>query len=89
MIRWDHLRRALMDWPIYPAVPEVPVSKQTKSSPGDPTRATERRERRLAREAALIEEGRDDIRAGRCINDADVDAWLDGLDGDQELPLPT
>jgi len=43
---------------------------------------------RRAREAALLAEGRDDIRAGRCIGDADIDAWLEGLDKDQELAVP-
>lgn len=47
-----------------------------------------RREARLAREAALLEEGRDDIRAGRSIGGAALDAWLEGLDGDQELIVP-
>jgi hypothetical protein len=47
-----------------------------------------RREARLAREAALLEKGRDDIRAGRYISGAALDAWLEDLDGDQELSVP-
>lgn len=34
-------------------------------------------------EATLLDEGREDIRAGRCITGEAADAWLDGLDGDQ------
>lgn len=43
---------------------------------------------RLAREARLLQEGCEDTRAGRCISGTDVDAWLDGVDGDRELPVP-
>ena len=39
-------------------------------------------------EAKLLEEGRADIRAGRCISDSAADAWLAGLDGDRELAIP-
>jgi hypothetical protein len=39
-------------------------------------------------EAKLLEEGREDIRSGRCISGDAADEWLNGLDGDQELPIP-
>jgi hypothetical protein len=38
--------------------------------------------------ARLLEEGRQDIREGRYIDDADLDAWLDGLDEDPNLEVP-
>ncbi len=65
---------------------EVRMSKKL-STPSQWSAATHR-ETRLAREAVLLEEGRADIRAGRCISGADVDAWLEGLDGDHELHVP-
>jgi hypothetical protein len=61
--------------------------KLNSSSEGSAANAT-RREVQHAREAALIEEGRRDIRAGRCISGAALDAWLEYLDGDQELFVP-
>lgn len=39
-------------------------------------------------EARLIEEGCQAIREGRYIDDADLDAWLDGLDENPDLPIP-
>jgi hypothetical protein len=47
-----------------------------------------RRVAQLAREAKLLEEGRDDLRAGRSISGAALDAWLEGLDGDQPMSVP-
>jgi hypothetical protein len=38
--------------------------------------------------ARLLEEGQQDIREGRYIADADLDAWLDGLDDDPDLAIP-
>lgn len=46
-----------------------------------PTDAAAHRRARLAREAALLDEGREDIRARRNISGDRVDAWLDRLDG--------
>jgi hypothetical protein len=37
-------------------------------------------------EAKLLDEGREDIRAGRCISGEAADAWIAGLDGAQDLP---
>jgi hypothetical protein len=39
-------------------------------------------------EARLIEEGRQAIREGRYVDDADLDAWLDALDENPDLPIP-
>jgi len=44
--------------------------------------------RDLEQEARLIEEGRVAIRDGRYIEDADLDAWLDGLDENPDLEVP-
>ena len=48
------------------------------------------RDARLARERADLEEARDELRQGLGldIDDPDVATWLDGLDGDEDLPLP-
>lgn len=47
------------------------------------------REARLAHERELIEEAREDVRAGRVIHDEDVDAWLDLFVRGEPLPMPT
>ncbi|WP_396329386.1 CopG family ribbon-helix-helix protein [Burkholderia anthina] len=46
----------------------------------------------LAREAEkrrMIQEGLDDVTAGRTITMAEARAWAEKLDTDHELPLPT
>ncbi|HDR9280148.1 TPA: CopG family transcriptional regulator [Burkholderia vietnamiensis] len=46
----------------------------------------------LAREAEkrrMIQEGLDDVTAGRTITMEQARAWADSLDTDRELPLPT
>jgi hypothetical protein len=45
-------------------------------------------QRRLAWEAHGIAEARADIAAGRVIDAAEVDAWIDSLDTDHALPVP-
>lgn len=45
-----------------------------------------RRKMRLARETALLEVGRADIRAGRCLSGDALEAWLEGLG--TALPTP-
>jgi hypothetical protein len=42
---------------------------------------------RLARESTLLDEARQDVRAGRVLADEDVDAWLDRLVRGESLPL--
>jgi predicted transcriptional regulator len=55
-----------------------------------PRRETEaHQERRLAWEAAMIAEADADIAAGRVVDEADVDAWIDSIGTDHELPVPT
>jgi predicted transcriptional regulator len=40
------------------------------------------------REAALLAEAFADIAAGRVVDEADVDAWIDSLGTDHDRPLP-
>jgi predicted transcriptional regulator len=46
------------------------------------------RQRRHAWEAAMIAEADADVAAGRLVDEADVDAWIDSLGTDHELPVP-
>ena len=48
----------------------------------------EERRRQVAWEAEMIAEADADIAAGRLIDEADVDAWLDSIGTDHELPPP-
>jgi predicted transcriptional regulator len=60
------------------------------TDPGQPEIAeTEaEREARLAWEAEGIAEARADVAAGRLVDEAEVDAWLDSIGTDHELPVP-
>ncbi len=42
----------------------------------------------IAREHALIEEARSEIRQGQIIDETEFDAWLDTLDSDEAVPAP-
>ena len=55
--------------------------------PASPETEAERRNR-LAWEAAMIAEADADVAAGRLVDEADVDAWIDSLGTDHELPVP-
>jgi len=57
------------------------------SQPLSPETEAERR-RRLAREAEGIAEARADVAAGRIVDEAEVDAWIDSIGTDHELPVP-
>ena len=46
------------------------------------------RRRRLALEAEMIAEARASAAAGRVVSAEQVDAWIDSLDTDDELPAP-
>jgi predicted transcriptional regulator len=46
------------------------------------------RRRRLAREAEMIAEARASAASGRVVSSEQVDAWIDSLDTDHELPAP-
>jgi predicted transcriptional regulator len=62
-------------------------------APGDgadtlsPETETER-QRRVAWEAEMIAEADADIAAGRLIDEAEMDAWIDSIGTDHELPPP-
>ncbi len=45
-------------------------------------------QRRLAWEAEMIAEADADIAAGRLIDSAEIDAWIDSIGTDHELPPP-
>lgn len=47
------------------------------------------RERRIAWEAARIAKARASLMAGGVVSEKDVDAWVDSLGTDNELPPPT
>jgi predicted transcriptional regulator len=46
------------------------------------------RQRRLAWEAEMIAEADADIAAGRVIDEAEMDAWIDSIGTNHELPPP-
>jgi len=46
------------------------------------------RQRRIAGEAARIAEADASVAAGRLVDEADVDAWIDSIATDHELPVP-
>ena len=46
------------------------------------------RSERLAVERDMIEQARQDLAAGRCLGDADLDAWLDALVRGDPVDLP-
>lgn len=45
-------------------------------------------QRRLAWERERIAEAEADIAAGRVVDSAEVDAWIDSIGTDNELPVP-
>lgn len=55
---------------------------------GPPRESEAARERRLAHERTLIAEARAELDAGLGISGDELEAWLDGLDGDEDLPIP-
>ncbi len=52
-----------------------------------PETEAERRDR-LVRETEGLAEARADVAAGRVVDAAEVDAWIDSLDTDHERPVP-
>ncbi len=57
---------------------------------GQPTRRESETERqaRIAWEAERIAEARADAAAGRLVDEVEVDAWIDSIGTDNELPVP-
>ena len=59
-----------------------------ESGDATPAEPQEQRQIRLAREAEMIEEALASVAAGRLVDEAEVDAWLDSIGTDHELPVP-
>jgi len=53
-----------------------------------PVETEAERQRRLAWEAERIAEAEADVAAGRVIDSAEIDAWIDSIGTDHELPPP-
>ena len=64
---------------------DTPRPAESAESPPE-TEAEEKR--RLAWEAEMIAEADADVAAGRLVDWADVEAWIDSLGTDHELPVP-
>jgi predicted transcriptional regulator len=62
------------------------TNRETDDTPRPATEVE--RQRRLVWEAAMIAEADADIAAGRLVDEAEVDAWIDSLGTDHELPVP-
>jgi len=56
-------------------------------APVDPSEAEQRR-RRIAQEAEEVAKARASVAAGRVVDEAEVDAWIDSIGTDHELPVP-
>lgn len=54
----------------------------------DPAEILADHNRRIAWEAEGIARARDSVRAGRVVDEADVDAWIASIGTDGELPVP-
>jgi predicted transcriptional regulator len=64
------------------------MTSQQQGAPLSADAEAEARRLRLAREAEMIAEARADAAAGRVVSEAAVDAWIDSLGTDHELPPP-
>jgi len=64
----------------------VTLNVETGHSPRSEIEAA--RQRRIAYEAELIAEARASAAAGRVVSSEEVDAWIDSLGTDNELPAP-
>jgi predicted transcriptional regulator len=61
----------------------------TAPLPGVTSRQTEAdRQRRIAWEAMMVAQADASIAAGRMVDEAEVDAWIDSIGTDHELPVP-
>jgi predicted transcriptional regulator len=58
----------------------------TDSAPHPETEAD--RERRISREAEMIAEARAELDSGLYVDAAEIDAWIDSIGTDHELPPP-
>ena len=50
--------------------------------------SAEVRQRRIAWEAEGLAKARTSVAAGRVVDEAEVDAWIDSIGTDHELPVP-
>ncbi len=64
------------------------ISRPGDSAPTTRPEAEAEKQRRLAWEAEMIAEADADIAAGRLIDSAEIDAWIDSIGTDHELPPP-
>jgi predicted transcriptional regulator len=58
------------------------------AAPASRPESREAQLRRLAWEAERIAEADADVAAGRLIDEAEIDAWIDSIGTDHELPPP-
>ena len=68
------------------SLPMDTTNFETGDTPRPETEAA--RQRRIAWEAAMIAEAEAELDAGLYVDSADVDAWIDSIGTDHELPLP-
>lgn len=81
------LWRAAAKLPIFPSM-LLPRRYLNDPPNGPRAESAAARSRRLAHEQALIEVARAELDAGQGISGETLDAWLDRLDGDEELMVP-
>jgi predicted transcriptional regulator len=64
----------------------APLPDNTASTSGLESAA--RAQRRLAREKEMLAQARASAAAGRVVDEAEMDAWIDSIGTDNELPPP-
>ncbi len=64
------------------------IPRPDDGTPASLSETEAERQRRLAWEAEMIAEADAEIEAGLFVEEADVDAWIDSLGTDHELPVP-
>jgi hypothetical protein len=75
------------------ATPTLPIMHTVSPAPYDRAdvprlEAEVRRQRQRTPDAAMIAEARAPASAGHAVSSEEVDAWIDSLDTDHELPAP-
>lgn len=73
----------------YVAGMAAPSGLQQQDFPARRPEAEADRRARIEREEAIIARAEADLDAGLGIEDDDVEAWLDALDHDPDVPLPS
>ncbi len=63
-------------------------TKHVETSPAPHGETRVERQARIAWEAKGIAEARADVATGRLVDEAAVDAWIDSIGTDHELPVP-